>query len=447
MKRSMFESQEPFPGNGYPGGQSVGSGADVTIPKETFLYIEKNLNGNYSVSGISNSGLGISQLWEVPYEDLPGKVKSELDMGKEFPGAGFNLEKNEDVRRWAERSFTQAYNEGRLSPGRVNGEHEILPQATDYDELARSGGRQFYNEPAVPEHSLLAVTRVEGDNPLRPEADDTYRLQVVTKDGNRTAGAWALTFEELPDNLRNMLLRRDPNRTFTADLDKNQSLRQWVAGSYDSALNTGRVEYPVSVSESEMMSIPDVSEQIKDSLQETQQEELSRELLQQLRSDARSTLLSLDKPERQETPKAAVDRSSLEKLDINRKVDGKYTMTAVFNGTAVTREASASEVMNLMAASPQEKVNTVAQIFNRPEIANPAMAEGTKEKITEAVAEFTQTATPESVSRPEIYASKTEHVSDMATNMQAAASASYNDIQQQQQSQEQSRTRSEGLGM
>lgn len=295
MKRSMFESQEPFSGIGNPVGQSVGSVADVSIPKDTILYIEKNWNGNYNVSGISKAGLGISQLWEVPYEDLPEKVKSELDMGKQFPGASFDLEKNEDVRKWAQNSFTQANNEGRLFPGRVDGAQE--------------------------------------------------------------------------------------------------------------------------------------------------------ELLKQLRSDARSTLLLLDKPEKQETPKAAVGRSSLDKLNINRKVDGKYSMTAVFNGTAVTREASASEVMNLMAASPQEKVNTVAQIFNRPEIANPAMAEGTKEKITEAVAEFTQTATPESVSRPEIYASKTEHVSDVATNMQAAASASYNDIQQQQQSQEQSRTRSEGLGM
>ena len=137
----------------------------------------------------------------------------------------------------------------------------------------------------------------------------------------------------------------------------------------------------------------------------------------------------------------------MEKLNINRKVDGKYTMTAIFNGTAVTRDVNASTVQSLKNATPDEKVNTVAQIFNRPELKDSAITESVKERVTEAVAQVTQTATPESVSRPEIYASKTEHVSDMATNMQSAASASYNDIQQQQQSQEQSRTRSEGLGM
>lgn len=278
--------------------------------------------------------------------------------------------------------------------------------------------------------------------------DGTYSVQGVSY-GGLVSPLWDVNESDLPEKIKSELASAKEFSPVQIDLKENEDIRQWTEVQFVKAYNEGRLfSRNVNNGNSKVLSSSQEPILFSDNSQKDKymKEQVSQDALRTLRDGARRTFLGLENSDRQ-IPLNTKQNSELEKLNINRKVDGKYTMTAIFNGTAVTRDVNASTVQSLKNATPDEKVNTVAQIFNRPELKDSAITESVKERVTEAVAQVTQTATPESVSRPEIYASKTEHVSDMATNMQSAASASYNDIQQQQQSQEQSRTRSEGLGM
>ena len=305
----------------------------------------------------------------------------------------------------------------------------------------------YGDDGVVPSDSLLNVTRESNEvNSLGPRPEDGYVLSLSSKDGLKQGPVWDVPYRELPDSIKEHLVNaRNPFSTLAVDLDRNNDVKNWLEVEYDRAKPWQR-QSQIHVDNPFYQEDLDKIQRLREAEEKRQSESLG--VQQNPLQEKANNFIKEDLREPVKDDRPVVDRQrEMQSLDINRKVDGKYTMTAVFNGTAVTRDVSASTVQSLKNATPDEKVSTVAQIFNRPELKDPAISESVKERVTEAVAQVTQSATPESVSRPEIYVSKSESVSDIATSMQAAAAASYSQSQSQQQSEEQSQTQTQGRGM
>lgn len=263
------------------------------------------------------------------------------------------------------------------------------------------------------------------------------QLDLIDKDGNRLPSTYlSISKTEQDGIVQCQLLDKDGQpvgQGWTTEMSRlAQSLSAELNANYGQAVSIGNAQF---LTESEL------NNSIVQSLfrQQTEQQHLD---LNQVRLMARDTLLCL-----KETAPVGNERTynlqDVQSLDISQRIDGKYKMTAVFNGQTVSQEVNSSTVERLKNASPEEKIQTLQAVFKNLNV-NSA-DETVKDKLTKVIAQATQSVSNESVSRPEIYASKMESTVNTADALRAQAAASYQ--QKQEQDRGQSVSRSHGIGL